>query len=495
MRTESAATSQPPLTKIVATVGPASCAPSVISKLIEAGVSVFRLNFGHGDIEQRTQHTRTVREVATELGRPIAIMGDLQGPKIRIERVAGDGIAVEPGAMVVFHRKSVVGEAGHPVRLSCTYPGFIDDVAPGQRVLIADGAVRLLAVAKRTDELECTVSPSGGGQISTGKGINLPDTCVRAETLGDRDRNDVRWAIEQGLDFLALSFVRNDSDVIRLRETLAGTPLQIIAKIERPEAVQNIDSILQSTDAIMVARGDLGVEMDLARVPVIQKQLIAAAEAHGKPCIVATQMLESMIHAPIPTRAEASDVAGAILDGADAVMLSGETAVGEFPVLAVENMRRIAQHTEAYIRSLPAREKPPQKLIESRYRTAALAHGAWHVAHDIGAKFIAVWSQRGGGARYLSQNDFNVPIIACTSDDRAARQMQLLRGVMPIRTPVPEGLNHFTRMVDAYLLETGWATEGDVCLLMAGAPIGAQGVTNSIAVHVVGDPNTGFSRR
>jgi pyruvate kinase len=508
---------RPSLTKIVATIGPASSDPATVRKLIEAGVSVFRLNFGHGTLDQRTQHTQTIREVAASLGQPTAIMGDLQGPKMRVGIVKGEGANVQPGAIVVFQRDQTTGDASaHPLRLSSTYPRLIDDVEPGQRVLIADGAVRLLAVAKRANEIECAVSPGGGGRISSNKGINLPDTDLNAEPLTERDWQDVEWSIANNIDFLALSFVREAGDVRDLRkglerirsrmrrdavrtaasnvpEELDGKcPMHIIAKIERPEAVRNIEEILQAAEGIMVARGDLGVEMDLARVPVIQKQLIAAAEAYGKPCIVATQMLETMIRSPSPTRAEASDVAGAILDGSDAVMLSGETAVGDYPVVAVESMRRIAMHTEEYIRSLPQHSKPPQKLVESRYRTAALAHGAWHIAQGIAAKFIAVWSQQGGGARYLSQNDFNIPIIACTSDDRAARQMQLLRGVTPVRMPVPEGLSHFTRMIDAYLLETRWAKAGDACVLMAGAPIGKQGVTNCLAIHSVADQQSGF---
>lgn len=508
---------RPSLTKIIATIGPASSDRAIVGKLIEAGVAVFRLNYGHGTIEERTRQAATIREAARALGRPTAIMGDLQGPKMRVGKVAGEGAIVEEGDLVIFQRQDIVGDPeARPLRLSSNYPRLIDDVEPGQRVLIADGAVRLLVVTKYADEIECAVSPGGGGRVSSNKGINLPDTDLNAEPLTERDWIDVEWSIANDVDFLALSFVREASDVHDLRkgferirskmrrdatrqagldarEDLQGKcAIDIIAKIERPEAVRNIEEILEAADAVMIARGDLGVEMDLARVPVIQKQLIARAEAYGKPCIVATQMLESMMHAPNPTRAEASDVAGAILDGADAVMLSGETAAGHYPVVTVESMRRIALHTEEYIRLLPARSKPPQKLVESRYRTAALAHGAWHIAQDIGAKFIAVWSQQGGGARYLSQNDFTIPIIACTSDERAARQMQVLRGVTPVRMPVPEGLNHFTRMIDAYLLETGWAKAGDACVLMAGAPIGQQGVTNSLAIHAVGDQEGGF---
>lgn len=508
MTAEIASPDQPPLTKIIATIGPASSSPEIVKRLIEAGVSIFRLNFGHGTLEDRQKQATTIREVAALLGQPTAIMGDVQGPKIRVGEVEGEGIGVAPGATVIFQRGEIIARAAQdPPHFSSTYARMIDDVEPGQRVLIADGAIRLLATAKRPNEIECIVSPSGGGVIKSKKGINLPDTKLTAETLTERDWHDVGWSIANDLDFLALSFVRDAADIDKLRDGAArmksgprwpDTPraagIRIIAKIERPEAVRNIDEILNAADGVMIARGDLGVEMDLARVPVIQKDLMMRAKAHGKPCIVATQMLESMIHSPSPTRAEANDVAGAILDGTDAVMLSGETAVGQYPALAVENMRRIALHTEEYIRSLPAKSSPPEKLVESRYRTAALAHGAWHVAQDIGAKFIVVWSQQGGGARYLSQNEFNIPIIACTSDDRAARQMQVLRGVTPVRMGVPDGLADFTRRADDYLLQNGWAREGDQCLLMAGAPVGQQGVTNSLAIHAIGNLETGYTR-
>jgi pyruvate kinase len=320
--------------------------------------------------------------------------------------------------------------------------------------------------------------------------------------MSERDHECVRWAIEHELDFLALSFVRSADDILLLRKAIERETnhahkdafrLAIVAKIETPRAVEHIESIVDAADAIMVARGDLGVELDLAAVPVIQKQLLHVAKDYGKPAIVATQMLESMINAPTPTRAEASDVANAIFEEADAVMLSGETAVGKYPVLAVEHMRRIAEHTETYVASLPPQPSPPRKLVESHYRTAALAHGVWTVAQDVQAKFIVVWSQQGGGARYLSQNNFTIPIIACTSDDRAARRMQWLRSVTPVRMNNPESPAHFTQIVDAYLLETGWAAEGDVCILVAGGRIGEQGTTNSLAIHSIGDPETGFA--
>lgn len=497
---------RPVLTKIIATIGPASSAPDIVSKLIEAGVSIFRLNFSHGTREDHAQRVRTIRDVSRDLSRPVAIMGDLQGPKIRVGQVAEGGVNVQTGSTVIFQRATMIAKVtSTPHVFSSTYEHLLDDVEPGQRLLVNDGAVRMLIVAKHGDRIEC--SATLGGLITSGKGINLPDTPVSATAITERDWDNTQWAIETGLDFLALSFVRDAEDVTTLRHGIhqrerqfrehatpqAASQLRIIAKIELPSAIAHIESILDASDGIMVARGDLGVEMDPAKVPVIQKMLIQRSDCWGKPCIVATQMLESMINSPAPTRAEASDVANAIFEGADAVMLSGETAVGKYPVLAVENMRRIAECTEAHLTSLPQKPSPPQKLIESRYRTAALAHGAWTIAQDIAAKFIVVWSQQGGGARYLSQNHFCIPIIAISSDDRAARQMQLLRGVVPLRMEPPESLTHFTHMVDAYLLETGWASEGDPCILIAGMPIGVTGSTNRLAIHNIGDPATGFS--
>jgi pyruvate kinase len=496
---------RPPLTKIVATIGPASSDAAMISKLIEAAVSVFRLNFSHGTLDDHALRVQSIREAALLNGRPVAILGDLQGPKIRLGQVVGNGVELAAGSTVRIERggaECVIDASAKPMRLCCTYPRFIDEVQPGQRILINDGAVRMLAVAKQADHIEASVTV--GGMITSHKGINVPDTDLHMPSLTERDGVCVRWAIEQEVDFLALSFVRQADDVRKLRNLIgreiaaAGKDdlrISLIAKVETPRAVSNIEAIVDAAAGIMVARGDLGVEMDLAAVPVIQKRLLAVSKNYGKPAIVATQMLESMINAPSPTRAEASDVANAIFEEADAVMLSGETAMGKYPALAVEQMRRIAERTESYIASLPARPSPPGKLVESHYRTAALAHGVWAVAHDLLAKFIVVWSQQGGGARYLSQNNFTIPIVACTSDDRAARRMQLLRGVTPVRMNTPESPAHFTRMVDAYLLETGWANEGDLCVLVAGGQLGVQGVTNSLAIHAIGDPTTGFAGR
>lgn len=493
------------LTKIIATIGPASNDETTIAKLIEAGVSLFRLNFSHGRLEDHAASVARIRSVAAAQDTPTAIIGDLQGPKIRVGEVVDGGVEVLAGATVVFQREPTMAGPTHqprgPFRFSSTYPALIDDVQPGQRLLINDGAVRMLVVDGVGDEVRCTVTT--GGLITSGKGINLPDSTLSVSSLGERDWKHVAWAIENGIDFLAQSFVRTAEDVRQLRQgieqltgerSMSAYRLPLIAKIELPKAVEHAEAIVEAADAIMVARGDLGVEMDLARVPIIQKKLVQIADDFGKPCIIATQMLESMINSPSPTRAEASDVAAAIFDGVDAVMLSGETAVGKYPVVAVEAMRRIAAYTEQHLATLPRRTTAPKKLIESRYRTAALAHGVWTIAGDIAAKLVIVWSQHGGGARYLSQNNFHIPILAVTSDERAARQMQILRAVTPIVMTTPESVAEFTVRVDRFLLDHGRAREGELCVLVAGEPIGQPGVTNSLAIHVIGNPDTGFAR-
>jgi pyruvate kinase len=484
------------LTKIVATVGPATAEEASVLQIIESGAAVLRMNFSHGDRAWHEATLARIRRAVATAGRPVAVLGDLPGPKIRVGPVAGDGIVVETGATVVLQREPVTGGAGPEVRLSCTHPALVDDVQPGERLLVDDGRVRLLAVERREDAIACSVM--SGGTIRTGKGINVPETALRVEALTDADRRWAAWAVENDLDFIALSFVRRADDVRRLAEMVANgvdrARLRIVAKIERPEAVENIESIAEAADALMVARGDLGVEMDIARVPVIQRRLLETAQSHGKPCIVATQMLESMIEAPSPTRAEASDVANAIFDGADAIMLSGETAIGAYPSLAVAMANRIAIEAERYLASLPATATPPRHLVASRHPTAALAHGVWTVTQDVGAAAIVAWSQEGGGARILSQMGFAIPIVAASTSERALRRMQLYRGVIPIGMALPSDLDAFTRQMDAWLLDSAVAGRGDRVILMAGEPIGRPGVTNRLAIHTIGDPASGFRR-
>jgi pyruvate kinase len=508
---------RPTRTTIIATLGPASEEAETIGKMIQAGVGVFRLNFSHGDLQSHGRTLAIVREVAAKMGRPTAVLGDLGGPKIRVARVPGAGIDVEAGQDVVFQGGVLdacfVQKEDKQVPVFCsTYPRLVQDVEPGQRVLINDGAVRMLAVERDAlkGELLCRVTV--GGLVTTGKGINLPDTHLQVPAITEKDWECVEWAAGHGLDFLALSFVRTAEEVLALKKRLAGmcgllrdgdkadrgcedgVAIPVVAKIEKPQAVLALEAIVEAADAVMVARGDLGVEMDLAQVPIVQKQIIARCKDWGRPSVVATQMLESMIESSSPTRAEVSDVANAVFDGADAVMLSGETAVGKHPVLVVETMRRIVAAAEARIAELPCVSRPPVKYVQSGYATAALAHGAWHIARDIKAKLVVCWSEAGGTARYLSQNEFRVPIIAYSSSARATRRMALLGGVTPVHARPPESgrLGDWTDMVERDLLSRGWAREGDPVVLLAGKPLGKARATNSIAILRIGDAEGGY---
>ncbi|MCC6909759.1 MAG: pyruvate kinase [Phycisphaerales bacterium] len=485
------------LTKIVATLGKATSDAATIRKLVEAGASVFRLNFSHGTLDDHLQVLRHVRQVEAELGYPIGVLGDLSGPKIRVGQVIDGGVHVEAGQDVVFQRDPIVATGP---RFSSTYLGLVSDVATGQKLLINDGAIRMLVVEQKPDEIVCRVTT--GGLITSGKGVNLPNTEVKLPCVTEKDYVCLEWAIRNELDFIAMSFVRQASDVEllhrRILEMMKGSgrrSLPIIAKIERPEALHNIEAILDAAEVIMVARGDLGVEMDLAEVPAIQKRLVDAAQRRGKPCIVATQMLETMIANASPTRAEASDVANAILDGADAVMLSGETAVGAYPVLAVDTMSRIAAATEEYVRSTPHRPPPMTTERMKGHWTAAIAHGAWMIAQDVRAKVIVAATESGLTALHLSQNNFRIPIVIGSDDLSTLRRITVLNGVTPVAITMPPDLDQFTELFDELLLSRGWVNRGEPVVILAGHPSGRVGSTNSLAVHHVGDPSTGYRGR
>jgi pyruvate kinase len=505
---------QPTLTKIVATIGPACDSPDMVAKLIRAGVSVFRFNFSHGDFAAHLKRLKTVRDVSRDIARPVACLGDLQGPKIRVGKVPEGGIMLGSGSDVVLRRGLDLAfvDTTDPAHLTpflpITYAPLVEEVKPGQRVLINDGSIRMLAVDAdpAKGELRCRVTV--GGLVTSSKGINVPDSELSAPAITDKDWECVAWAVQNGLDFLALSFVQRADEVTQLREKLRqlipadpirdpkgeGAGIPVIAKIEMPQAVKRLESIVEASDGIMVARGDLGVEMDVARVPVAQKDILACCHAWGRPCIVATQMLETMIENATPTRAEASDVATAVFDESDAVMLSAETATGKHPVLVVETMRRIIAAAEDRMKSLPHEPSPPARMIATHHPTAALAHGAWHIANDVGAVLIACWSENGGTARYLSQNNFLLPIYAWSSSERQARRMSLLSGVTAVCQPPPDSgsLADWNAMVDDYLLSRNLAKRGDKMVLLAGRPLGRARATNTIAIHTVGEETGGF---
>ncbi len=503
---------RPTLAKIVATLGPASDSAEMVGKLIVAGVSVFRLNFSHGKLADHERRVATVRACARECGQPIAILGDLQGPKIRVGNLPPEGITLETGQEVAFVPESVRASVRHATPLPTEYPSLAREVHAGHRVLINDGAIRLLATGHESGDPDGVLRArvTVGGLVTSRKGINLPDSDVSASAITEQDWEHVHWAVAHGLDFLALSFVRTPEEVIELRKALTGmcglegakggesrgACIPVIAKIEKPQALERLDEIVEAADGIMVARGDLGVEMDVAEVPLVQKRLCAKCDEWGKPCIVATQMLESMIASPTPTRAEVSDIANAILDGADAVMLSAETASGKYPVIAVETMRRAVAAAERRLAETNSGPSPSSRLMKSRYRTAALAHGAWHVAHDLGAKLVVCWSQEGGTARYLSQTGLTIPIVAYSSDAEQVRRMALLRGVTARHMAIGEvlGLAAWNRRAEEELVGMGWLQPGDPVVLVAGGPLGSKGATNTVAIHYTGNRSTGFLR-
>ena len=481
------------LTKIIATLGPASCEIPVLTRLIEAGVRVFRLNFSHGTPESHLQLLTAARTASEQGGIPVGVLGDLCGPKIRVGKVIDGGVELEMGQPVYFQRDPIVAGADPeaPVTFNVTYDRLIDEVEPGQRLMINDGNIHVLVMDKSEDRLIGTVTTPG--KVTSAKGVNLPETKLSVPSVTAYDWKCADWAMEHGVDFLALSFVRKAEDVIKLRQYMkrklkGRLPMPIIAKIEKPEAIDDLENIVDASDSIMVARGDLGVEMDLAAVPIIQKQIINMAHAYGKPVIVATQMLESMIEFPTPTRAEASDVANAIFDGTDCVMLSGETAVGKHNVKAVDHMARIALKVQENVASEQRRwGTPPAKLQADRSRMAALAHGVMTIVRDMNVKYIVVWSQNGGAARHLSKNRPTLPILAFSSDQQSLRRMTPLFGVKPMYMEHPADTEDFIWQVDQLMQEKRMCNVGDALLVVAGEPIGKPGSTSNIHIHYVGD--------
>ena len=508
---------RPTLASIVATIGPASDTPELVGKLIDAGVAVFRINFSHGTFDDHRRRLEVIRMVAQQKCCCTAVLGDLPGPKIRIGTVPNPGIMLETGQDFLIDPNCPIavpapGRNGEPTCFGCGFADIGRDVQPGHRVLINDGAIRAVAMERGLGDppaaLRCRVTT--GGLVTSNKGINLPQTEISIPALTERDWQCVEWAVRHGIDYLALSFVRTADEVALLRQRLAtmcsidgvagnisgGAGIPVIAKIEKPQALANIDAIAKEADGLMVARGDLGVEMDIAMVPIVQKRIIAAANGYGKPCIVATQMLESMINAPSPTRAEAGDVATAIIEGADAAMLSAESAAGQYPVLAVETMRRIIEKAEEWGRTQPHKASPPTDALTAKHPAAAVAHGVWHMAKDISAKLVVCWSQRGGTARYLSQTGFDIPVIAYSSSETATRRMVLLRGVVPLRAdpPADSSLSAWNKAIDDDLLRREWVKPGDPIVLVAGRPLGVAKPASVVAVHRVGDQTTGFYR-
>jgi len=468
-------------TKIIATLGPGCGSAETIRQMVDTGVDVFRLNFSHGTLEEHSQLLEQINIVRRQHQHTIAVMGDLCGPKVRLGEVDPSGWDLKAGSDVTIIAGLEQAEPGH---LGTNYENFTRDVNIGDRVLIDDGRIVMKVVEQVENKTVCRVLVPG--RLNSHKGINLPDSHISAPSITKRDFQCVDWAIRNQLDFLALSFVRSADEIKQLADYIhqAGSDIKLIAKIETPAAMKNLEHIIDSSDIILIARGDLGVEMDLAEVPLIQKRITHMCRRKGKPVIVATQMLQSMIHNPSPTRAEVSDIANAIMDLADAVMLSGETAVGKYPLKAAGTIRRIAQVTEAYL----GRDDvvyPRIDTIEELRLTAAVVHSVAQITEDIDAKLVAAWSQTGSTARLLSKARIDYPILALSSNQRVCRQMCLHYGVIPRCRAVPCNTEEFTRLVDNLILGHQWAKSGDTIILVAGRPIGTAGATSTVIIHKV----------
>ena len=477
-------------TKIVATVGPASRRPETLERLIQAGVNVFRLNFSHGTHDEHLEVIRSVREIAARLHRPIALLQDLSGPKIRTGKVKDGEVQLVKGARLAITNDTAV--EGTAELISTTYELLPRDVKAGDQILLDDGNLELRVVGVTGERVECEVVD--GGPLRSNKGMNLPGVMLSTPALTEKDRRDLLFGVQHHVDFVAMSFVRRPEDVLEAKSLIKamGETTPVIAKIEKPQAVENLQAILAATDGVMVARGDLGVEIGTEDVPIVQKQIIAAANASGRVVITATQMLESMIENPRPTRAEASDVANAILDGTDAVMLSAESAVGKYPVETVETMARIADYTEEHgmgsIRSRRAdarRTDLPQGVAgPGTPVTRSLTRVASSVAEELGCKLIVAFTESGITARLVSSHRPRVPVVAVTHDDRVYRRLALWWGVVPVKSEFVENSDDLLAAGEARLRARGLVQKGDTLLMLSGHSIAAA-ATNMLRVHTV----------
>jgi len=475
--------------KIVATLGPASSDPAVLEKLIGLGVDVARLNFSHGHHEDHAQMLDRLRGASRHLGKAVAVLQDLQGPKIRTGplKAGKAGVQLESGAELVITTEGEI--AGDARMVSTTYPHLSEDVRPGDRLLVDDGLLELRVLS--TDGVRTRAEVVEGGMLGEHKGINLPGIALRAEALSEKDRADLAFGLAHGVDYVGLSFVRSADDIGLCRAEMerCGRVVPVIAKIEKPEALERIDEIIAATDGVMVARGDLGVEILPERVPSIQKEICRKAKAVGKPVIIATQMLNSMIEHPRPTRAEASDVANAIWDGADAVMLSGESASGKYPLLAVQMMDRIVREAE---RAMHPREVGVKAIAPSERGApvnAVIAAAACEAATVSAAVAICCFTLRGETARLLARFRPDMNIVAFSPDQAIRRRMALLWGVVPkVMEPV-KNADLMTEMVSERLLKEGIAAPGDRVVLVHGSPMGVAGQTNSIRIHEIAHPS------
>jgi pyruvate kinase len=464
-------------TKIIATLGPASSSLDVMGRLFQAGADVFRLNFSHGTHEDHAERFAMIRQLEDKFDRPIGILADVQGPKLRVGRFGGGRVHLQTGQPFQLDLNPTPGDAG---RVNLPHPEIIEAASIGSSLLLDDGKLRLRVVRKRADALETEVVV--GGPLSDRKGVNVPDVVLPIPALTDKDRKDMEFALQHGANYIGLSFVQRPEDVAEAKEIADGRAW-IMVKLEKPQALENLEEIMRLTDAVMVARGDLGVELPPEEVPLAQKRIVRLARQLGKPVVVATQMLESMITAPAPTRAEASDVATAVFDGADAVMLSAETAAGQYPYEAVNMMDRIVarvERDETWRAMIDASRSAPEPATAD-----AIAAAARQICHTIGAQAVVAFTASGSTALRVARERPDAPIIGLTPHLVTARRLAVVWGVHAVVTPDAHSLTDaVTRAVRVSHTE-GFATHGDEIVVTAGVPFGHSGTTNALRVATV----------
>jgi pyruvate kinase len=468
--------------KIVCTLGPATDSYDQIKALVEAGMDVARLNLSHGTYAEHEERCRRVRSASDETGRSVGVLADLQGPKIRLGRFREGPVLLERDDEFTITVEEMEGD-----RRICgtTYDGLAADVSRGERILVDDGRVTLEVVEVDGPRVHTKVVE--GGLISDHKGLNLPGVAVSVPALSEKDVEDLRWALRTGADMIALSFVRSARDIEAVHRIMdeEGHRLPVLAKVEKPQAVENLDGIVDAFDGIMVAVGDLGVEMPLESVPMVQKRAIKLARRNAKPVIVATQMLDSMIDASRPTRAEASDVANAVMDGTDAVILSGETSVGKYPIETVRTMGRIVEAAEE---DMLAKGLPPlTERNKPRTQGGAVARAAAEMGDFLGAKFLVAFTQSGDTVRRLSRYRSPIPVLAFTPESPTRSQLNLTWGVETFLGPAVDSTDEMVQQVDEHLLKVGRCQKGDIVVITAGSPPGVPGSTNLVRVHHIGE--------
>lgn len=465
--------------KIVCTLGPATDTKERIVELVEAGMNVARINASHGTHEEHEKRVDWVREAAEETGQAVAVLVDLQGPKIRLGTFESGPVLLEQGDIFTITTEDVPGDKE---LVSTTFKGLPGDCNPGDLILIDDGKVQVRV--KEVNGPEVVTEVLIGGTVSNNKGVNLPGVAVSVPALSEKDKEDLEWALNYGADICALSFVRSADDVKDVHEVMdmVGHRIPVIAKIEKPQGVTVLDEIVRAFDGIMVARGDLGVELPLQQVPIVQKRAINIARRNAKPVIVATQVLESMITSPTPTRAETSDCANAILDGADAVMLSGETSIGKYPVICVQTMASIIQFTEEH-----GLETIPKIGNLHRTRNGVITRSAVDIGEALGVKYLAVFTSSGQTARRMARLRARIPLLVFTPSTEVRQRLELTWGVQSINTPEVANTDEMVEQVDVILRERGLAEDGDRVVIVSGMPPGKVGSTNTIRIHKMGE--------